>query len=329
MNSDNYNLDLKNYIHFKVSIPFDFEMDKTNFIVQTKAIDKDENKKRRTIIFYFKRHYVENQSVPATNSIISTMKFDNSVKPNEDELDLSFLKYSYFISYFDIRCELLAEEYEQFDDSNEYIKVCSFILQNILNVLANHFNETRGGNLYFKPNVNYYGPFFASVYKENELYCPPVISVSYSLNNMTKSKVKNITEGTIMPWRLYFNRAKNAFMMLDNLDAILFSAISIESYVMWLIRNNNLENKLDILRQNKGENGSISFFEEVKVLKENGIIDNSKAKDLKSTYGKFKDFRNKIVHGDLNSYYVAYEEAGEAIALIVLFYKKYEEGKNI
>ena len=107
-------------------------------------------------------------------------------------------------------------------------------------------------------------------------------------------------------------------------DSILSGAISMESYIIWLINNNGLKEKFE---EYKNGQSQVSFFQEVSFLKKNKVIDNEKAKKIKETFSKFKDYRNSIVHGDIESPFIERTAATDCIESLIQFYKIYENSQ--
>ena len=101
---------------------------------------------------------------------------------------------------------------------------------------------------------------------------------------------------------LYFlNNAIFYYNHRDFLNCIIYSAISLESYLNYLIKENRhivkFENYNKELKELKKVPG---FFTTIKYLKENDIINSTESKELKSCYGSINEMRNFVIHGKLN-----------------------------
>lgn len=305
-----------NLIMFKATIPYEFKLKENDYIYSTSVVlDSRLHKRQRRFIIHRDSIFLENQQVPATNSFFSKL-----VLPN--------LTYSYNISKIEIQLEIYEDEIDEilkcYSMGNEGINILSSILQNILLVFARIYNETMGGEDFFKPIVEYYGPFVSSLFLERKPNdsSGSIISVSYSLPKIKNEKELNIEDISLIQWRYYFNKAKNSYNLYDNLDTILSGAISMESYIIWLINTKGLKELFEEYKEGKNQ---VSFFQEVTFLKKNKILDTEKEKAINETFIKFKDYRNSIVHGDLDSPFIEREAATECINSLISFYKKYEE----
>lgn len=307
----------KNLIMFKATIPYEFRLKENDYIFTTNVkLDNKLEQKLRRFIIHRENIFIENQKVPSTNS-------------NFSKFNVQEMTHSYFISNIEIQLEIFDNEVkeiqEYYKDNNSILKLSS-IFQNILLVFSHIYNETLSGLEFFKPVADYYGPFVSALYlnkAEESSQC--IIAGSYDLEKINSGTILNIEKTKPTQWRLFFNRAKNSYNLYDNLDSILSCAISLESYVISLIRDNKLEELFEIYKSGKTQ---ISFFQEVKFLKVNNIIDNVKQKNMNETFSKFKDYRNSIVHGDLESPFISREAASDCINALIDFYNKFEL-KNI
>ena len=308
----------KNFIMFKATIPFEFRMNNDDYIFTTNVkIHNYLNKKLRRFIIHRENVFLENQQIPSTNSY-----FVKATLPN--------ISFSYFISKIEIQLEIFEDEIDEiskyYSNNDNGINELSSIFQNILLIFAHHYNETMGGEDFFKPIADYYGLFVSSLYleKNQKDSSGAIISVSYSLPKLKNNKILDLDKISPIQWRYYLNRSKNSYNLYDNLDSILSGAISMESYIIWLIDKNGLKKKFEDYKKGQSQ---ISFFQEVSFLKRNKIIDNEKSKKIKETFSKFKDHRNSIVHGDLESPFIEREAATDCIESLVEFYRKYESSQ--
>lgn len=308
----------KNFIMFKATIPFEFRMNNDDYLITTNVkLHNHLNKKLRRFIFHRENVFLENQQVPSTNSYFAKATFPN-------------ITFSYNISKIEIQLEIFEDEIDEiskyYSNHDNGINELSSIFQNILLVFAHHYNETMGGEDFFKPIADYYGPFVSSLYleKNQKDSSGAIISVSYSLPKIKNDNILDLEKISPIQWRYYFNRSKNSYNLYDNLDSILSGAISMESYIIWLINNNGLKEKFE---EYKNGQSQVSFFQEVSFLKKNKVIDNEKAKKIKETFSKFKDYRNSIVHGDIESPFIERTAATDCVESLIQFYKIYENSQ--
>lgn len=309
----------KNFILFKANLPYELKYIQNSYIFKTDIeLDDSIHAKSRRFLFYKNNLFVEKQKVPPTDSYFS------SFNPLEST-------FSYNISEIEVQVEIFDDEIETikeyFNDRKITISRMSHIFQNILLVFARVYNESMAGESFLNPVVSYYGPFICSLYleNENENPCSSIIAGSYSLPTVNTQNKLDLTKlGDTLMWRYYFNKAKYSYDKIENLDAILFSAMSLESYVVHLIKINSLEDEVDKVKNSVPEHQSISFFQEVKILKDNSIITSKQARMLNKYFGKIKIYRNKIVHGDIDTTFMSRNSAKESIDSLIDYYGNFE-----
>ena len=305
----------KNVLMFKATIPYEFSLEEDNYSFATNSeLDINLKKRRRLFTIHRENMFVEDQHVPSTNSYFSKLTFPN-------------LLFSYNISKVEVQIEIFDDEVNSIKDyyssDSKGREFLSGILQNILLIFAQLYNQTMGGEDFFKPVVDYYGPFISALFENSsEKPCKAITSVSYGIPKIKNERKIVLNELIPTQWRFYFNRAKNSYNLYDNVDAILSGAISLESYVMWLIKIYELKDEVESL---KNKNGKISFFQEVKILKKNRIINKEIEKAIIKTFCEFKNYRNEIVHGELDSPFDMREVATKCINSIIQFYNLYEK----
>ena len=305
----------KNFIYFKTIMPYELKLSKNSYIFETDIKFSNElfEKKRRFRILS-RDMMVKDQIIPPSNSNFAV--FNPATQ-----------RYTYNVSSVDIQLEIFDEEVEfakeYFHNKKNDIEILSGIFQNILLVFSQAYNEALAGTEFLKPVANHYGPFLTSfIFKENnepKMYGTKM-TVSYSLMKINKQKVFDIDDvkTECLMWRYYFNKAKNSYDLFDNLDTILSAAISLESYAVNLLKENNLEKEVEQIKSIKG---NISFFDEIKLLEKNSVIDKQKAKKIKQCFSKLKDNRNMIVHGDLDSTIISRDYAEESINSLIELYE--------
>lgn len=305
-----------NFIYFKTRMPYELKLNKEKYMFETNIELTDQlSKRQRKFRIQNKNVIVKDQVVPPSNSRFS-------------EFNMATQRYSYSISELDIQLEIFEDEIEcikdYFSDTKKGTEILSRIFQNILLVFSQIYNESLAGTEFLKPVASHYGPFIAMfVLRENDN--PKThgmrITVSYVLSKINKQKILDldIVKNQNFMWRYYFNKAKHSYDLFDNLDTILSSAISLESYIVNLLKTKQLENAVNDIKKQKG---SVTFFDEVKIFEKNTIIDKQVSKRIRECFSKLKDNRNMIVHGDLDSTIISRKYAEESINTLIELYEQ-------
>lgn len=70
-----------------------------------------------------------------------------------------------------------------------------------------------------------------------------------------------------------------------------------------------------------------TVFNEITFLEEKKVFSKEKSKAINKILSKIVNYRNEIVHGDIDSTYYSAQKAKESIEKITSFYEKYENNK--
>lgn len=271
------------------------------------------NKRTRKYTIFLSHKRVVGQAIPAndTQSIIAR------VYPGKNGLDF---KYEYTITNVTIAIQIFKNEKQKIDKI--YPKtdmVVSEIFQNIILDFARYYNESLNGIDYLNPYANIYGPMiFTGHYNNNTDNSHAVISNVFSLEKKHIGEIIKIDQIEQKDWRNYLNKARNKYHLCEYLDCILWCSISIESFVISLLKENNLEPEIE---KYKKENKGISFFKEVDILEKNFSITNKNAEMIKRIFALIKDSRNQIVHGETGPKSINKKTADKVISETISLYK--------
>ena len=198
----------------------------------------------------------------------------------------------------------------------------SEIFQSIMVDFSRYYNESLNGLDYIEISANSYGPMiFAAHYDNNTANYLTTITGTFTLPQNYVGQTFKIDEIEQLSWRHYINKARHKYNLCEYLDCILWCAISIESYVISLISDNNLTKEIDDYK--KDNDNGISLFAEVDILRKNSVIEKSEAKKIKKTFSLIKDNRNSIVHGDVGPTSFNKELAKQAIESTLPLFSKY------
>lgn len=281
---------------------------------------QNEDKIKRKISFTISQHLVDDQDVPGINNVLSY----NPIKK----------KYTIISSRFKLCIELTDDEYDSLkNDDQELDKKVKMLYQTILAFLANKYAMTMNGNDIVNLCIEHcgLGRLFIFEYDANNhkiIDQKGLIVPSLTLDNNFKSEVRNfkdvLSENDIV-WLYFLNNAIFYYNHCDFLNSIIYSAISLESYLNYLIKENrhivkfeNYNKKLKELQKIPG------FFTTIKYLKENDIINSTESKELKSCYGSIKEMRNSVMHGKLDKILMNKSSVEEGLRKLVEFYNQHE-----
>jgi len=305
---------ISNYLEIKTTIPHEFLIT-GKFGFETKIIiDKLEAKKRHYSITANLR-LVAWQDIPPSNNYFSSV----SLIPTSEGL---LFKYKYYVTDFTLKIELSEEELQQINNNN-CINISSEIFQNIMADFARHYNQAANGKDYIDPLSNTYGPMICILYKNDKPVIQQITN-TFSLEKHYSGDILRIEKEKDLDWRYYFNKAREKYNLCEYLDSILWCSISLESYVVMLIKDNNLTKELE---KRKEENNSVSAFQEISILKNNKIISKNEASIIRKIFSNIKESRNAIVHGDKGPAQFDKNMATKIIEQLLAYYGKYT--KNI
>lgn len=300
-------MNYERFILFKTTIAHELLIDGYLELLFDGELNEDFLNKPRRYKVFIKREYIERQSIPAESSSFSKM----AVVPSRKELEFSF---SFFVSKIEIQLEVFEEEIGAI--RNYSPNKSSIIFQSLLLSFSRYYNEAMKGNDFFKPSVNGYGPQIFSLQSFGKDLCTHIAG-SFSLMRNHREKINSrLTQNDFkhIPWRYYYYKAVDCYDIGEYLDSIIWSAVSIETYVMDKIRKAGLMERIN--------NTTSSFFFEVRQLKKAEIISAKEAKLANKSFSKMNSYRNEIVHGDIDSTFYSEKRAKECIRVLKNFYNE-------
>ena len=272
------------------------------------------NKRTRKYMIFLSHKRVIGQAIPANDSQLIVAK----VYPGINGLDF---KYEYTITNISIAIQIFKNEKQKISNIYPDINtVISEIFQNIILDFARYYNESLNGRDFLDPYANVYGPMiFTGHYDKNSDNSQAVISNVFTLEKKHIGEIIKIDEVEQKDWRNYLNIARNKFHLCEYLDCILWCAISIESFIILTLRENNLE--AEVMKY-KNANKGISFFKEVDILKKNSAITDKTAKMIIRVYSHIKESRNLIVHGETGPKSINKKAADKALSETISLYTR-------
>lgn len=296
----------KRFMLFKTTIAHELLINGSLELTFDGELGDDFIDRARKYKIFIRKEFIEKQAIPAESSTFSKM----TLTPGKDGLDLSF---SYFVSRLEIRLEIFEEEIgiiKSYKPSET-----SIIFQKLLLSFSRYYNEAMRGNDFFKPIISGYGPQIYSLRENNNNRCAHIAG-SFSLIRNHKEAIsselinKNFSH---IPWRYYYYKAIDCYDIGEYLDTVIWSSVSIETYIMDKIRNAGLVGVIN--------NTNSSFFSEVEYLRKAKIMKKEDAKCANKTFSRIKDYRNEIIHGDIDSTFYSEKRAGECLRVLKEFYR--------
>lgn len=297
--------DIKHFVVYDLDLPFDLNASFDYHEITVKNLDVDFlNNNKRSIVLKSERLWQESTNICGRDVVQVNITNYNSNK----------IVYTSVITSLQIMVPIFDNEMETFLEAFKSHDNIALLLSNIMYILKNKFNEVLATDFVF--DVSTYGAERAAVYELTNDFdrlhlINGVISPRYSFRQekkMSQGTINSIKEDSFCMWRLFANKCEIAYNLNQNLDCILFAAISIESYVESLFINFGLKNTYDTL------------FKAIKHLKESKNIESKEHKRIEAAFGKINRFRNDIVHGKIGTIIQERTKARIAYETIVEFY---------
>lgn len=340
--------DCKYFMVFALDLPFSLPIKKPfhEMIIDKLSFlpFKDE---RRFVAFYSEQKWSEYVETPGREIVSAKLSQGNPT--DSDAIYKSLLtKLKVLIEIKDSEVNSVKE---QFHDKS----FRSQLLVRIMSILEYKLIEIMGFD-FGAEHINY-GAERVSLYEiDNDVdVIKPLdgpATSDYSAKGSSQIKhgsFDNMLCDDVCVWRYYANKCEIDYYNGKHLDCILSAAMAIESYIHYLLVQNNLLEKFNALLSQKNyldelinkynansitsdefvnaciqekekKHYSNSVFSEVDYLYENGAIDKSTQSLIKKLYGEIRDNRNDIAHGNIESLLFEETAAQKAYnAIIKLF----------
>lgn len=294
---------LKNYILFRCKLPYQNLLD-MDIYKATREFELSERlnlpKRTRQVVYALSRNCIKDQAIPSKGTLFT--------------YNVTEEKYSFFTSDIDILIECFEEEddiiLKLYDEESEHHDL-SILVQTTLSFFAHKYNEVIGGSDFFIPFAEECGAlqsYYIVNNVVNEIYKlkKGLIISGITLINKPAHKNDNLHDEIDRPfqiWKYYFNKAKHSYYVYDNLDCILSTAISLESYLNYLIDLKCLREQYEYARKQaeRKKQSAKGFYFTLKFLGEKRIISKHQKDKIAKVYSDISGFRNNIVHGNIYS----------------------------
>lgn len=290
---------IKNFLTFQCRLPYQLLTNIDVFDINTNMqLSENIKSKNRKIIYAVTDEFIKNQSISSKGSFVECNSFPNN--------------YSFFITNIDIIIEIDETENKCIDSlfKTQHNSEMTTIFQSVLEIFASKYNEAMAGKDIFNPIASECGANICGHYIRNKLNGEYdnknfIISTGFGNGIPMEGEQENLREIINEPyktWKYFYNKSKYSFSKYKNLDCVLYGAISLESYLNYLIQINELEEKFNIIKCEKEKDGrAIGFFATTRFLKDENVISEEIELILNSVYGKISQYRNDIVHGKINT----------------------------
>lgn len=261
-----------------------------------------------------------------------------AVPPNYNNNFVAYLPqertYTYETSSIDILIECSDREYKiTCEDLGKNIgKKSKEVLYKTLEYFAYKYNLAVSGNDFIETanlcvgNFECYAFFRdkkTGEYKNEKMLITPVTSIIKCNNNYNNLVFQNILNKDIPVWVYFFNKTKYFYIIYNNLECVMNASISIEAYIIYLIKNANRYN--DYQKKNKN---NLGYRNALQYAKDNRLIDAETASVFKEGYEKICLQRSLIVHGAIDSPLIGREMAKIAYETIIDIFVPIEKNFN-
>lgn len=290
---------LKNFLYFEGQLPYKINID-ADFYIFDICVDLngnyDSKLEKRKILFTSSQHWVENQKMPSIKSVLS-YNFVNKCYTNISS------KFKMCVEVYDDEINLLLDK-----DRSDLSSKVENLYQTILLFISSKYNLSLVGKDCINISIEDCGAGIIYLYIPEEhgykMVCGniiPAYTVSQHYNHKMLDFKKMLVKNDII-WLYYYNMAIYSFDRREYLNTIIYSAISMEAYLNYLIQISLLEGEFkeynDTLIKQKKVPG---FFTTIKFLKQKSIIDKACFETIKSCYGVLSELRNDIIHGNIQT----------------------------
>lgn len=285
------------FIHINGQLPYLIDIMTDLYIFELPVNINGEyniNNRKRKILFTTCQKWIENQKVPSIKSVLAYNPMNQS--------------YTNRISKYKICIQLFNDEFEELINDKIFDDKIKMLYQTILSYISIKYNQCKLGSDCINICIEDSGaPQIMLYQKQNSGYklinCNIIPSFTVSKSIIHKEiEFNKLLEVKDIIWLYYFNQAIYSFDRQDYLNTVIYCAISLESYLNYLIENNGLHDEFEEYNKNLKLEGKVpGFFTTCKFLKKENIISNSLDKKIKECYGGLSTQRNDIVHGNITN----------------------------
>ena len=288
---------LQAFIHINGILPYLIDINTDLYIfslsINMNGVFNSDFKKRK-ILFTTCQKWVENQKIPAIKSVLSFCP--------------STQLYTNRISKYKICIQIFENEIDYFMDNENFIDKVKVLYQSVLSFISAKYNQVKLGkdciNISMEdggsPQILFFKKY-SSTYKCEKFVAFSSFTVSNSIKHSDLDFSHALNEKDII-WLYYFNLSIYSFNRQDYLNSIIYCAISLESYLNYLIDLNSLSSEFNIYNSKLKEKERVpGFFTTCSFLKLHNILDNKVLNKIKSCYGELSIQRNDIIHGNILS----------------------------
>ena len=293
----------KRFMYFQVvlrdKIKYDIELidSYVNLNIFSKNIEKH-------VIFACQTFGRINQSVPP--------------KYNSSFITYDLNTYNYETSVIDIILECSDSEFKKY--SNDITgKEKEEILFELLEFFCYKYNLATLGNDFINVCELCVGLFKCFLFYRNKMngeyeHDKGVITPMSIIKSIGDSELnfQKVVNNEIPAWKFFVNKTKFNYLINNNLDCVINASIAIESYIIFLIKQNNKYKDYIKKYTNK-----LRFSSAIQFCLDNKIINNNLYDLIVSSYEKIGIYRCLIIHGVIDSPIIDREQAKKSYEIIV------------
>ncbi len=290
-------VDIKNFIYMEGKLPYSLNIS-TDLYIFTMNIDLnsiyDESFRKRQVCFFTSQKWIDGQKVPSLKSVL--------------KYNILTGEYTNIINTFKIVVEIFDEELSELKINNYDNERERKLFQAVLSYISEKYNQAKMGNDYISISIEDGGSTPISLYtKSQDGYKNESIAIfpALSLQKFTKHMeldFKSILQQNDIVWLYYYNLAIYSYNKQDYLNTIIYSSISIEAYLNYLISINNMLKDFNLYNKGLIINKQVpGFFTTINFLLDKNLITEDLSKNIKKCCGILRDKRNDIIHGKINS----------------------------
>lgn len=305
----------KRFAYFQVTLRDKIKYDIELIDGYIKFTNDEKNKPKRHAIFCCQTYFRNDQLVPP--------RFNSSFFSYKPEYEL----YSYETTVIDILLECSDSDFKKMSLDLKS-KANEMYLYELLEFFAYKYNLATSGIDFLDVAELFTGSFKCFLYYNSKKIGKyelgnAIISPSLSIINSDsnpKLNLQTVINIDIPPWKYFVNKTKFDYIIYNNLDCVINAAISFESYIISIIKNNK---KYDDYK--KTYKKQLGFKNALQYCVDNGIINEEFFDKCNDAYEKISLNRSLIIHGAIDTPIIGREQAQKAYDTVVDFFSKIDE----
>ncbi|TFB21137.1 hypothetical protein E3U55_09980 [Filobacillus milosensis] len=251
-------------------------------------------KRKRRVTFKLSSYAHHNQEVPLREATLS-------ITPND--LSHNSFRYTVINTYISILVETFNDEKEMIKDlfENKPHSLVDEIMQPCLEYILFKYNEYTHGKHAISPSVYDCSHLMYCFLYSNQLVENFVLTPNTSnLGQIKSDEFINAIKEEVKVWKAFYSESKYSCKTYDFKKAIIYSSVSLESYINYIILSNDLNPSQ---YEKNAEGNFLTVYAKVSKLVNKGFIQtNYNYKTRNRKINNILDARNDIMHGKLRNF---------------------------